>query len=102
VSFVKSTCANSSIAAELLALREGLSLCVERDCHAVEIELDASAAISLVACNVNSYGDLSGLVDDCKELLLRLSQAKLSHYSREANFCADALAKMGSLPQICP
>lgn len=39
VGFVKSTCANSSIAAKLLALREGLSLCVERDCHAVEIEL---------------------------------------------------------------
>ena len=37
----------------------------------MEIELDASAAISLlVASNVNTNGDLSGLVDDCRELLL--------------------------------
>ena len=93
---VKSTYANSSIVAELLALREELSLCVEWDCHAAEIELDASAAISLVASNVNSYGDLSGLVDDCRELLLRLPQAKLSHCFREANFCVDVVAKMGS------
>ena len=43
----------------------------------MEIELDASAAISLlVASNVNTNGDLSGLVDDCRELLLRLPQVK--------------------------
>ena len=40
--------------------------------HAMEIERDATTAISLVSSNVNTNGDLSGLVDDCRELLLRL------------------------------
>nr|POE61431.1 putative ribonuclease h protein [Quercus suber] len=77
VGFAKSICVSSSIAAKLWALREGLGLCVEKGCHAVEIELDATAAISLISSNVNSNGDLSGLVDDCRVLLLRLPQLSL-------------------------
>ena len=92
----KSISVNSSITVELWAIREGLGMCLEREISAVEIELDASAAISLVSNNVNANGDLSGLVDDCRELLLHLPQVKLSHCFREANFCADALSKLGS------
>ena len=62
----------------------------------MEIELDVTAAISLVSSNVISNGDLSGLVDDCRELLLHLPHVKLSHCFREANFCVDVLAKLGS------
>lgn len=84
VGFAKSINVNSSIAAELWALREGLIFCVERGTHAVEIELDASAAISLlVANNVNTNGDLSGLVDDCR---LLLPQVMLSTDSGRQNF----------------
>ena len=96
VGFAKSISVSSSIAAELWALMEGLSLCIERKASAMEIELDASATISLVASNVNTNGDLSSLVDDRRELLLRLPQVKLSHCFREANFCVNALAKLGS------
>ncbi|KAL0000646.1 hypothetical protein SO802_014427 [Lithocarpus litseifolius] len=96
VGFAESICVSSSIAAELWALREGLGLCLERGATAVEIQIDASAAISLVASNVNTNGDLSGLVDDCRDLLMRLPQVKLSHCFREANFCADALANLGA------
>ena len=94
--FAKSISVSSSIAMELWALREGLGLCLERGISAVEIELDATAAISFVSSNVNSNGVLSGLVDDCRELLLRLPQVKLLPCFREANFCADVLAKLGS------
>ena len=76
VGFAKSISVSSSIAAELWALRDGLGLCLERGISAVEIELDATTAISLVSSNVNANGDLSGVVDDCKELLLRLPQVK--------------------------
>ena len=96
VGFTKSISVNSSIATELWALREGLGMCLERGIFAVEIELDATTAISLVSINVNANGNLSGLVDDCRELLLHLPQVKLSHCFMEANFCADALAKLGS------
>ena len=93
--FAKSINVSSSIVAELWALREGLGLCLERGISAVEIELDATAAISFVSSNVNSNGVFSGLVDDCRELLLRLPQVKLLHCFREANFYADVLAKLG-------
>ena len=72
-----------------------MGLCLENGISAVEIELDSSAAISLVSSNVVSNGDLFGLVDDCREMLLRLPRFKLSHCFREANFYADVLAKLG-------
>ena len=96
VGFAQSICVCSSIAAELWALREGLGLCLENGTSAVEIELDSSTAISLVSNNLVLNGDLSSLVDDCRDLLRRLPRFKLSHCFREANFCADVLAKMGS------
>ena len=98
--FAKSISVSSSIAAELWALRDGPGLCLERGIPTVEIELDAFTAISLVSSNVNTNGDLTGLVDDCRELLLRLPQVKLSHCFREANFCANALAKLGSTSAV--
>ena len=70
-------------------------LCVELQARAVEVELDASAALSLIVSNAISNGDLSVLVDDCRDLLLP-PQVKVSHCFREANLCADALARLGS------
>ena len=100
--FAMSINASSSFAAKLWALREGLSLCMEMHLQAVEVELDASAAISLVLSNSSANGDLVGLVDDCREMLLWMPQAKVSHCYREANFCADALARIGaSSPPVC-
>ena len=93
--FAKVCLASSSLEAELWALREGLMLCVELQARAVEVELDASAALSLIVSNAISNGDLSVLVDDCRDLLLP-PQVKVSHCFREANLCADALARLGS------
>ncbi|KAK7852815.1 hypothetical protein CFP56_037993 [Quercus suber] len=60
------------------------------------------STISLVSSNCSTNGDLSGLVDDCREMLLRMPQAKMSHCYREANCCADALARIGaSSPTVC-
>ena len=94
--FAKRIVAESSLAAELWGLREGLVLCLEIQTLAIEVELDATAAISLVSCNSRTNGPLSGLADDCRELLLQMPQVKVSHCFREANSCADALAKMGA------
>lgn len=87
---------SSSIAAELWALKDGLALCVKLQAQFVEVELDVSATISLVSSNINSNRNLSGLVDDCRDLLQQLPQVQLSHCFREANCCVDALASMGS------
>ena len=94
--FAMSINTTSSIAAQLWALREGLHLCVDAHIQAVEIELDASAAISLVVSNINSNVDLFGFIDHCRDLLLQLSQVKMFHCFKEANCCADALARLGS------
>ena len=100
--FAKPTTAFSSLVAELFALREGLALCVELQAQAIEVELDASAAISLISCNITSNGDLLVLVDDCREFLLQLPQARMTHCYREANCCADALAKLGAnISSVC-
>ena len=60
------------------------------------VELDAIIAVSLISNNACTNGDFSILVDDCRDLLLQLPQVQILHCFREANFCADALAHMGS------
>lgn len=55
-----------------MGLREGLVLCLDIQALAVEVELDS------------------------RDLLLQLPQVKVSHCFREANFCADPLAKLGA------
>lgn len=55
-----------------MGLREGLVLCLDIQALVVEVELD------------------------CRDLLLQLPQVKVSHCFREANFCVDALAKLGA------
>ncbi|KAL0011948.1 hypothetical protein SO802_007056 [Lithocarpus litseifolius] len=94
--FAKKIDAISSLAVVLWGLREGLALCVDIQAQAVEVEIDAAATIFLISCNSRSNGDFSGLVDDCRDLLLQLPQAKVSHCYRKVNFCADALAKLGA------
>ena len=94
--FAKAMVVSSSLAAEMWAVREGLTLCLELQTQAVEIELDAAAAINLLSGNSNTNGDLSGLVDDCRDLLKQLPHARMLHCYREANACADALARMGA------
>lgn len=94
--FAMSINTTSSISAELWALREGLRLCINAHLRSVEIEIDASAVISFLASNTNTNGDPSALIDDCRDLLRQLPHVKLSHVFREANTCADALARLGS------
>lgn len=94
--FAKSINVSSSIVAELWALREGLLIYMEMHLQVVEVELDASAAISFVSSNSPSNGDLSGLANDCRDFLLQMPQAKVSHCYREANCFADALARIGA------
>ena len=94
--FVKNFAASSSLAAELWALREGLVLCIDLQAQAVVVELDAFAAVLLVSSLACTNGDFAILVDDCRDLLQKLPQVRILHCYREANACADALARLGS------
>ena len=93
--FTRNIGCTGSAAAEFWALRYGLSLCIQLQLYAVKIELDAKVIVSYLSDSSSYTGDLSPLIDDCKELLRQLPHTKVVHCIRKANFCADALAKMG-------
>ncbi|KAK9987091.1 hypothetical protein SO802_032042 [Lithocarpus litseifolius] len=97
VGFARKIGITSSFLAELWALRDGLSLCVSRNFAAVEVELDAK---SIVDAMVNpKYSNIlaSSLMDDCRNLAKQIPRIRVKHCFREANRCADALARMGGI-----
>ena len=85
----------SSFEAELWALRDGLNICVNKNFQAVEVELDAKAIIDVLQNPSQSSPIISPLLDDCKQLVTQIPHIQFSHCYREANCCADSLARMG-------
>ena len=83
----------TSVAAELWALWDGIRLCIVLKLPAVEIELDAKVVIDLVKKESNNLNGLDALVADCKEGLKKISNVRLLHCFREANKCANNLAR---------
>ena len=86
----------SSLEAELWAIRDGLTLCTQLQTQ----ELDAKAVISLVTCNKESFAQYALLIDDCRNMLQQHPLWKIQHCYREANTCADALAKKAVFSQL--
>ena len=87
----------TSVAAELWALRDGIKLCISLKLSAVIIELDAKLIVELMQeedCNQNS---IDALVRDCRSGLREIPLFQIQHCYREANKCADALARRGGL-----
>ena len=84
-----------SFVAEIWALRDGLQLCRHLNIGAVVIELDAKSLVEVL--NNSSYCNnvISPLLDDCKLLIDQFPQVRVVHIFREANKCADHLAKFG-------
>lgn len=75
-------------------LRDGLIICNHLNIQFLIIELDASMIVNMFY-NDNSFSRvLSPLIDDYRILLSRISHHKVEHYFREANRCANAMAKM--------
>ena len=87
----------TSFLAELWALRDGLSLCVNRSILAVDVELDAKSIVDAIVNPNYSNIFASALLDDCRHLIQQIPQVRFKHCFREANRCADALARMGGL-----
>ena len=86
----------SSYAAELWGNRDGLTLCCNMNIHFIIVELDAKSIVDVFG-NPNSEGSIiSPILDDCKQLMLQFHHIQFKHCYREANRCADMLAKDGS------
>uniref|UniRef100_A0A2N9HIV3 CCHC-type domain-containing protein n=1 Tax=Fagus sylvatica TaxID=28930 RepID=A0A2N9HIV3_FAGSY len=61
----------------------------------LEIEMDSAVAVKLLHSTNSSNAFLSSIVNDCRYLLERFEAYTLKHIYREANGCADTLAKAG-------
>jgi ribonuclease HI len=85
----------TSVQAELRALKDGLLLAIDLEILNLEIEMDSLVAVDLIKSSTTSNAFFSTVVDDCRYLLERFEQKSLKHIFREANSCADLLAKAG-------
>ena len=85
----------TSVLAKWWALRDGLILAIQLGINQLDVELDAKVIMDLLngaECPNQSY---SPLLNDCRSLIARLVQVQVGHVYREANQCADFLAKRG-------
>lgn len=86
----------TSLLAELWAIRDGLMLCIDRNLAMVEVELDANAVVDMLANPLYSNNAISPLIEDCRYLVSQIPHVRIKHCYREANRCADKLARMGA------
>ncbi len=91
--FSRSIGITSSVQAELRALKDGLQLALDLEIPNLEIEMDSAVAVKLLHSINSSNAFLSSIVNDCRYLLERFEAYSLKHIYREANGCADTLAK---------
>ena len=89
----------TSVEAELWALRDGLKICSSLNLLAVEIELDAKVVMDWVSENTTKNIAHFALISDCRQLMGQIPNLKVKHCYREANQCANRLAKMGATQQ---
>ncbi|KAM7487446.1 hypothetical protein LguiB_024930 [Lonicera macranthoides] len=86
---------STMIKAELWAIRYALKLCKERNWEGVPIESDCQTAVLLIQGEEDEENHPDRiLIEDCRKLITEMNTA-VSHIFREANRCADKLAKLG-------
>ena len=81
------------------ALKDGLLLAIDLEILNLEIEMDSLVVVDLINSSTTSNAFLSTLVDDCRYLMERFELKSLKHIFREANGCADVLAKASCVQQ---
>ncbi|MQM20188.1 hypothetical protein Taro_053203 [Colocasia esculenta] len=82
---------NSSLAAEAMALNDGLSICCSKGVSEVLVETDSLNLLQLVTKQISSQWDLTCIMHDIAAKSLNL-KAEIAHVPREANRVADCLA----------
>ena len=93
--FSKKIGTTTSFVAELWAVREGLSLCLQRNFPAVVLELDAKSIFEVLVNPNQANNIISAILDDCRQMMIQIPQIRVRHCYREANRCANKLARMG-------
>ena len=80
--------------AELEAVRQGLAMAGTMGVKSLQLELDSKVILNwLTNSNLNYPTNILPLICDCRNLLDQEWEVHMQHVYREANGCADALAK---------
>ena len=87
----------NSFIAELWGFREGLLLCCNLNIDFLVVELDAQAVVEVFKNASYMNNVISPLLDDCRHLVARFQHIRFNHCYRQANCCADLLARMGAI-----
>ena len=83
--------------AELEAVKQGLAMARNMGVKSLQLELDSKVVLNwLTNSNLNYPTNIMPLIYDCKNLLEQEWEVHMQHVFREANSCADALAKRGT------
>ena len=86
----------SSNLAKLWALRDGLDLTKQLNIENIFIEMDAEFLIYLLSNLSIENLILEPLLTECKNLMKIFPNCTVAHVYKEANRCADKLARMGA------
>ena len=98
--FARHIGSTNSFIAKLWGLREGLLLCYNLNIQSLIVEVDAQAVVAVLRNNDYVNNAISPILDDCKQLAARFQRIQFNHYYRQANHCADLLARMGALQEL--
>ena len=83
--------------AELATVRQGLAMAWNAGVKLLQLELDSRVVLTwLTNKNMNYPTNMLPLIYDCRNLLDQEWEVHVQHVYREANGCADALAKRGT------
>ena len=83
--------------AELAAVRQGLEMAWAMGAKFLQLELDSKVVLTwLTNPCVNYPTNMMPLICDCRNLLALEWEVHMQHVYREANGCADELAKRGT------
>ena len=85
----------TNVAAELWALRDGINLCIDLKLTNVIIELDAKLVMDLLQNEDCRNNGKEVIIADCRKGPKKIPIVRIQHCFREANMCADALARRG-------
>ena len=90
------SCGHSSpLAAELLALKEGLVAVLNNRCLCVIIESDSSIAVQLINGYPEENHPFMHIILECKSLFRRIWSCSITYVPRNYNNSADCIAKLG-------
>ena len=96
VGFTRHVGATNSFPVELWGLRDGLVLCSSLNIPCLTIEIDAKVIVDVFQNSAYINHIISPILDDCRHLMTRFQQVQLKHCYRQANQCADLMARLGA------